>query len=224
MTTPSTPKQLEPIGRVANSLADEAYQRIADAMLDGTFPPGARLVMDNLAAQLDISRTPVRDALLRLEREGLIAPSGRRGYVVSAISPHDVEWLYEAREAIEGFAARRVAERGDEAIAIVAQALDAVGPMSGTAARDAFEANLRVHRAVVEATGNPTLLALFDEVWQRARGVAVFADYIEHAHPVDPRADHGALLAALRAGPDEAFAVMREHIRHGRHEHLGETS
>jgi DNA-binding GntR family transcriptional regulator len=222
----STPKQLKPIGRVTSSLADEAYQRIAEAMLNGTLSPGARLVMDQLAGQLDISRTPVRDALLRLEREGLIVPSGRRGYVVSPISAHDVEWLYEAREAIEGFAARRVAERGPAAIALVESVVDSAElakDSRGAGARDAFEANLRVHRSVVEATANPTLLTMFDDVWQRARGMATFADYMGHApEAVGIREDHLPLVEALRAGPDEAFAAMREHIRQGRTAHLGE--
>src|SRR2546423_14949394 len=94
------------------SLADAAYRRISEAMASGELPPGARLVMDTLAAQLDISRTPVRDAMHRLQREGLIEPAGRRGFLVRALGPDLVRQLFEAREAIEVFAAYRVAELG----------------------------------------------------------------------------------------------------------------
>lgn len=214
--------KLEPIGRSAGSLADEAYQRISNAMLVGTFPPGTRLVMDQLAEQLDTSRTPVRDALLRLQREGLIEPTGRRGYVVSSITTQDVEWIYEAREAVEGFAARRVAELGQDAVAMVRSAVDAADSVQSTDAGTTFDANLRIHRSLVEATGNPMLIALFDEIWQHARGRATFADYVEHTEsPTSVRAEHLPLVAALEAGPDEAFNALRGHVREGRRSHLG---
>ncbi|WP_433598326.1 GntR family transcriptional regulator [Nocardia sp. CA-135953] len=213
--------QLEPIGRTSASLADVAYERISNAMMTGLFAPGARLVMDQLADQLAISRTPVRDALLRLEREGLIEPTGRRGYVVSAITVEDVEWIYEAREAVEGFSARRVAEMGPAAIDIVAEAIESVGSAGGGDVRDAFSANLRIHRALVEATGNPVILVLFDDIWQRARGMATFADYAGHVKPtMSVRDEHLPLLDALRSGPDEAFTALRGHIREGRTSHL----
>lgn len=73
---------MKPIGRGDLTLADVAYQRISEALFSGDLEPGSRLVMDQLAEQLDISRTPVRDALARLQREGLIEPTGRRGFVV----------------------------------------------------------------------------------------------------------------------------------------------
>jgi DNA-binding GntR family transcriptional regulator len=214
--------QLEPIGREVVSLAEEAYQRISNAMLTGVFAPGTRLVMDQLAEQLDTSRTPVRDALLRLERERLIEPSGRRGYIVSAITTQDVNWIYEAREAIEGFAARRVAQIGAEAVAVFKSALDEADSAKSMEPRAAFNANLHVHRTLVEAAGNPMLVSLFDEIWQRARGMATFADYVEHAQlHRSVKEEHLPLLAALDVGPDAALDALREHIRAGQHSHLG---
>lgn len=215
-------QQLEPIGRTSESLSDVAYERISNAMLTGALAPGDRLVMDQLAEQLDISRTPVRDALLRLEQERLIEPAGRRGYVVTMITDQDVARIYETREAIEGYSARRVAELGPRAIDVVARALDALPPEGPADAEMAFRANLRVHRAVVEATDNALLLTMFDNVWQRARGMATFATYVEHvtlAHST--RDEHLPLLDALREGPDQAFAAMRAHIRAGRSSYTG---
>lgn len=72
--------------------------------------------MDQLASKLGISRTPVRDALLRLERENPVEPTGKRGYIVRSVTAGDIRHVHEAREAIEGFAARRVAELGASAI------------------------------------------------------------------------------------------------------------
>ena len=206
---------LRPIQREVESLADVAYRRLSEALLTGQIPPGHRLVMDQLANQLGISRTPVRDALLRLERENLIAPTGKRGYVVRAMTVDDAMHLYEAREAIEGFAARRVAEIGETAIEHVRKAIVATKG-TDTDARRAFEANLSIHRAVVEATGNPPLLELFDDMWLRARGLAMFADFLAHdsePEPVDIR--HEPLLVAFREGSEASFVAMRSHIRAG---------
>lgn len=206
---------LRPIPRNAENLADVAYRRLSDALLTGEIPPGERLVMDQIAERLSISRTPVRDALLRLERENLIEPAGKRGYVVREVSIEEAVHLYEAREAIEGFAARRVAELGEPAIAQVRRAIAATERKRG-GAREVFEANRSVHRAIVVATGNPSLMELFDEVWLRARGQALFGDFL--ARDVAHQSIHDAhepLLAALVEGGDTAFASMREHIRAG---------
>jgi DNA-binding GntR family transcriptional regulator len=211
---------LRPIERVADTLADIAYQRLSEALLTGKIPPGERLVMDQLASELGISRTPVRDALLRLERENLVEPTGKRGYIVRSVAPGDVRHVYEAREAIEGFAARRVAELGKPAIDEVRQAIKAV---MGTDVdpRGAFEANVAVHRSIVAATGNPTLLEHFDDLWMRARGLAMFADFLSRdTRHVPVRAAHEPLLKAFAAGPEAAFAAMRAHIREGLQVHL----
>lgn len=211
---------LRPIRREGSSLADVAYRRISEALLTGQIPPGERLVMDQLADQLQISRTPVRDALLRLERENLIEPTGRRGYVVRVMTFDDAVHLYEARAAIEGFAARRVAELGAPAIEHVRRAIVAAKGRNATA-RGAFEANMTIHRAVVEATGNPALLELFDDIWQRALGLALFADFFHSDRqrlPADQA--HQPLLDAFGEGADASFGAMREHIHAGLRVHV----
>jgi DNA-binding GntR family transcriptional regulator len=196
------------------SLADAAYRRISEAMLSGTLAPGSRLVMDVLAAQLQISRTPVRDALQRLEREGLIEPAGRRGLVVRTLGPDDVRQLFESREAIEVFAAYRVAELGTSPH--VAAAIEKAESMDISDPASAFAANRQVHRAVVEATENPRLVELFDAVWTRARTLQAYSTYFQRELVHLPvRADHEDLLEALGNSPERAADVMRHHIREG---------
>jgi len=211
---------MKPIGRTGGTLADIAYERISQALLERTIEPGARLVMDQLAEQLDISRTPVRDALLRLEREGLIEPSGRRGFVVRAVSELDIVHLYEAREAVEGFAARRVAELGPQAIERVRSVVRSTAGTVMSDPRAVYDANMHIHRTVVEVVENPVLLTLFDDIWQRARGLAAFADYMAHdrtRRPIDKQ--HLPLVKAFEAGPDQAFVAMRDHIVAGKDVH-----
>jgi len=215
--------KLRPIETGRGSLADLAYESLSSALLSGALLPGERLVMDAVAEQLQISRTPVRDALRRLESEGTIKEAGRRGFVVREFTEDDARYLYDARIAIEGFCARQVAEKRGEAIAHVEQALEAAirASADSTDAESEYRAHMQVHRAFVEATGNSVLLELFDVVWARARGQAAFADYLAHATG-GTRLDgeHRPLVAALHCSPDEAFEAMRAHIREGLHVHL----
>ena len=197
------------------TLAEAAYRRISEAMLSGELAPGSRLVMDALAARLQISRTPVRDALHRLEREGLIEPAGRRGFLVRRLGPDAVRQLFEAREAVEVFAARRVAELGTAHE--VEAAIDKAERMDLTQPAAAFVANLLVHRAIVEATGNAQLVDLFDAVWSRARTVQAYSRYFQREPVHLPIRDvHKDLIDALAAAPDRAAAAMLQHIREGR--------
>lgn len=208
---------LDPIS--GETLADQAYRRISEAMLSGRLAPGSRLVMDDLAAELSISRTPVRDALYRLEREGLLQGAGRRGgFVVRSLSPGDIKDLYDAREAVEVFAAQRVAELDGypRAHDHISCAVDRAEMIDLSQPADAFAANRLVHRAVVEATGNTMLIDLFDAVWTRARALQVYSSYFQSQLVHQPiRHVHQPMLDALGQGPTHAAEVMRKHIREG---------
>lgn len=211
---------LQPIGRGGTPLADEAYRRISEAMLRGDLPPGSRLVMDALADRLDISRTPVRDALRRLEREGLVEPTGRKGYVVRAVDDADLAHLYESRLAIEVYAATRVAQLGGAAVHHVERAVAAAVEKGAADAAEAYARNRTVHRSVVEATGNPLLVELFDSVWDRAKALQIFEQF--HQLAADGAAhlrEHHEIVDALRAGDARAAEVMRRHIAAGLQAH-----
>src|SRR5262250_3091384 len=88
--------------------------RIREMILRGELEPGQRLAEVGLAERLGVSRTPIRQALPALAREGLLSAAGRRGYVVRSFSPQDVVDAIETRGLLEGLAARRIAERGAE--------------------------------------------------------------------------------------------------------------
>jgi DNA-binding GntR family transcriptional regulator len=207
------------IGRIARSrstLATEVYDRLVDALFQGSLVPGDRLIMDRLAEEMDVSRTPVRDALLRLAEEGAILPTGRRGYVVRELSRNDIVNTYDARLAIEGHAASVVAERGGSAIEQIREALnDAVARKTSTT-RQSFEANRTIHRAVVAAAGNPHLLTFFDMVWGRAMVGLVFHDFYVAEPYKEFVQEHEALVEDLASGkPAHARRAMLEHIRRG---------
>ncbi|TAM12182.1 MAG: GntR family transcriptional regulator [Nevskiaceae bacterium] len=207
---------MKPIKQRRLTLADTAYSRISEVLLGGGVAPGSRLVMDELAAQLDISRTPVRDALLRLEREGLIEAANRRGYVVREVARADSAQLYQAREAVECCAAAAAAGLGKKAYDHISAVIEGTADTDLTNVRANYEANLRIHRAFVEVLGNPMMLDLFDRVWRGAKGMSMFAHYAANENrrlPIPQR--HRPLVQALRDGPDAAFEAMQKHIRAG---------
>jgi DNA-binding GntR family transcriptional regulator len=98
----------------APSLRDQVYDRLRAAILTGDLPPGAPLVEAEIAASLSASRTPVREALMRLETEGMIEPRGMRGSVVRELRRDEIDCLFEIREALETLAARRASRRMTE--------------------------------------------------------------------------------------------------------------
>ena len=148
------------------SLTALTLDAIRSAITDATLPPGARVTEAGLAAQLDVSKTPVREALLKLRQVGLIEEDGRRGWRVVRPSLERIHDAYEMREALEVFASRRAAEAGandrNEAIVPAAQAsLD--GALGGSA--ELFRQwDSAFHLGVARATGNARLVEAIEDV------------------------------------------------------------
>jgi len=90
---------------------ERAYEYLKEKLLSGRFEPGERLTEEYLAGELGVSRTPVREALHRLEQEGLIQPLETRGFRVASDSQEEMEELFEIRSILEGYALRCVCER-----------------------------------------------------------------------------------------------------------------
>ena len=94
----------------AGTTADAVYEDLRQRIIDGKLPPGQRLRSDALATLLEVSRTPVREALRKLEAEGLVGHSPRGGLIVQQLSEDDLTEIFYIREALEGLAARLAAE------------------------------------------------------------------------------------------------------------------
>ena len=107
-------KTLRPLRREL-PLRDRIHDKLRAAILSGELPPGAPIIEAELAARLGASRTPIREALRRLETEGLLEPRGLRGSVVRALDAAEVGCIFEIREALESLAARRAARVISEA-------------------------------------------------------------------------------------------------------------
>ena len=123
----------------------DAYARIRAAIRDGTLPPGLRLTETDLASRFGVSRTPVRQAIARLEAEGLLTHEPRRGLAVTRPDHAQVIELYVMREILEGAAARLAAQHATETELAALEELVAAEPAAFGDARRLSEINLRLH-------------------------------------------------------------------------------
>lgn len=215
------PSSITPVASPRNALANEVYENLLDALMSGRLAPGDRLVMDRLAEDLGVSRSPVRDALLRLHREGAVEPGGRRGYLVREGSDMDISNFYAARTAVEAFAAEQLVALGIDAWGELRELLATLAAQAPSSVRESFEANRTFHRAIVTATGNTYLEDMFDTIWNRSRTALTFRSFAATYPYTGFVADHTELLDALeQADSTSARTLMSEHIAHG----LAQTS
>ena len=141
-------------------LAEEVYRQVLDAVIRGELRPGERIVQERIADEIKVSRTPIREALLDLEREGILTRAGAAGFMVRTVTVQEVRDIYQTREAIEGHATRLVAERRDEvSLRRIEQTMETEESMSVGSVEEYFHANRLIHRGIVEETGNEYLLA-----------------------------------------------------------------
>ncbi|MGB0505968.1 MAG: GntR family transcriptional regulator [Pikeienuella sp.] len=197
-------------------LADLVYYQILEAMQSGDIKPDERLHQERLADNLQVSRTPVREALLRLENDGLLNTSGNGGFEIFKATPADVRDIYQAREAIEGYCAGFLAEHAaTEVLQNIRNVIVREENGLHVTAREYYNANQRIHRSFVKAAGNAYLLTMFDGIWNRSISMIVFNTMTEESLKVS-NTGHIALLEVIETGdPVAARGAMRAHINAG---------
>ena len=207
---------LRSINTQRRRLADDVYDQLVTAIMDKDIGPDDRLVQEKLAAELDISRTPVREALLRLEKEGVLRVANSGGFRLAKISEEETLELYQARAAIEGQAARILAARNDpQENADLRDIIRKTEALENPSTRDYFIANRTIHRAFMEMAGNKFLLEMFDMIWGRAMAFHLFAA-IEYVDISSSLGTHMELVDALETGDrGHALEVFTAHIQAG---------
>lgn len=190
------------------SRVEHAYAVIRRRILDNVYPPGHQALEGALAQELAISRTPVREALIRLAHEGLVQVVPRHGMRVLPVSPADMREIYAVLTALESAAAEILAQRRPSR-AELAPLIEASHAMAAALARgdlDAWAAaDERFHHGLVTLTGNRTLVDAVGRLADRAHRARMFTLRLRPA-PVDSTREHLALVERIRAG-DAAGAV-----------------
>ena len=197
------------------SLADKAYVTIRDRLIMLDIRPGEPIDDSELARELGVGRTPVREALKRLEGDRLVVSYPRRGTFATGMDIADLAHISDIRAQLEPLAARRAAERASRParaelseLASRTEELDVIqddGP-------DLMRWDLTVHRAIYRAAGNPHL----EDVMIRYGNLAtrIFCLFLDRLPNVDEHVgEHTALLRAIAEGDaDRADGLAREHV------------
>jgi DNA-binding GntR family transcriptional regulator len=190
----------------------DAYERIRAAIRDGNLAPGLRLTELELAARFGVSRTPVRQALARLEAEGLLTHAPRRGLTVTRPDHSQVVELYVMREILEGAAARLAAQHASETeLAAMAELVEEEPSLYGDAAALAA-LNQRLHGLLYLAAHNRYLLKSLEQL---SANMALLPSLLTvEGRAQSAHKEHRALLRALSKRDGEAAeAAAKAHAR-----------
>lgn len=202
----------------APSAAEAAYQRLRSMILDNLLPPGTQRLEAELAIELGMSRTPVREAMLRLQQDGLATVTPRHGMRVQPISAADMRDIYDVLESLEPKAAELLARRGLPAdqLTPLAQACDAMEAAIAREDRAAWAAaDEGFHLGLAALCGNRRLSAMVMQVWDQSHRARMFTLNMRPL-PARSTAEHRATLEAIRAGDaDTARDLYRRHRARG---------
>lgn len=192
--------RIQPIEDSKKTIAALVQERIREAILDGVLPAGTRIDQNQLAADLNVSLVPVREALKKLEAEGFVHIVPRRGAFITETSLDDMEELYFARAVLEGQAAYHAAERlADEALAELDQLMSEMGDALEQHDFPRFtQANRKFHLTIYNATGSHYLTNIIISLWDLAERYRYRFIFLKDQASVI-QGEHQAILDACRA-------------------------
>lgn len=198
------------------STADAIHAAITEGILSSVVPPGWRLGEERLAALFLVSRTPVREALMRLESENLATRNRRSGLVVAEISADEILEIYIVREALDGIAARLAAKFHSPADIALLERINHQMTRAAKAGNFTLMARLNVdfHTALVRASRNRMLERFVAQVHQAVRRFSR-TTFSEPGRADEAVAEHSRLIAALSARDEVAAEeAARVHMTH----------
>jgi DNA-binding GntR family transcriptional regulator len=202
---------------------DEVYKALLDAISDGTLSPGARITQEDIAEQLNVSRSPVLQALRLLKKDGLVQDAPGRGLVVANMNAEWIGNLYQVRGALDTLAARLAAERRYHIdMELIAAGRNAA---RGKDVKAMIDADIVFHREIYRASGNPLILETTQLHWVHLRRVmgAVLQSAGQRESIWD---EHEAIVRAIAAGDGKlAGNLSNEHAYIARENlvlHMGE--
>lgn len=215
-----------PPDAVRRGLRDQVYDAVLDLILQGAVPPGDRLRIERVADDLDVSPTPVREALANLERTGLVTREGFKGYrVAPPLTPAQAEQLMDTREMIEVQAtrwfARSLPAGVDDLAAAHRQHIQAAAAFSRSLARGSvdmpafrtyFDADAAFHRVIYLGSGNQFLVQLADDLGGHVHRLR--QNVLHHTYDMNQAvAEHADVLAAAQSGDEDVMvAAMQRHM------------
>ncbi|MEU6184185.1 GntR family transcriptional regulator [Streptomyces coeruleorubidus] len=200
------------------SKSDLAYAELRDRILSGTLPAGSRLAQYDLAESLNMSITPLREAIRRLSSEGLVTVETHRDVRVSVMNSNEARQLFEVRLSLDPTAAELAAQRRtDDDIAAMRAAVDKLLPVTRQWGEEALTAHRAFHQALYRASHNDVLIRLLDDLWDKSdryRRLGLELPPGDEPRTRDLQEHHQLVSLIVDGRAAEAAQLMRGHITH----------
>lgn len=196
------------------SLTEEAYRVLKSEILDNRLPPGFQALEPDLAKRLGMSRTPVREAVIRLQEEGLVEVVPRRGMRVLPVSPDDMREIYQLLTVLEAEACAMVAAAGPSPadLAPLEREVEVMETAVAAGDRESWaRADDRFHRALVGLCPNHRLSNFVSMLFDQAHRTRMFTLYLR-VLPINSTMDHRQLIRMIAEG--DAEGASRHNRRH----------
>lgn len=193
-------------------LAADVHRALRGKIVSLEYRPGTRLVEDDISRDVGVGRTPVREALLRLEGEGLVSRQ-RRGWIIEATNPANARFIFEARLSVESYATRVAAERGDaKSLGRLRELVARMDDLDAISRSELNRLDRSFHETIVAMSGNPLFIEMHERTqfhYWNLRLPVLF----NKEQTLASNDQHKAILTALDAGDGEtAERLAREHI------------
>ncbi|BCP53877.1 GntR family transcriptional regulator [Kaistia sp. 32K] len=200
------------------TLAEQAYEELRSQIVSGRLPAGQRLLADQLAGELMISQTPVKEAIAMLARDGLVEGASRRASVVRHFTPEDIREIFEARMLVEldalgrGIASGRATPEFVARLRAIFEAhMAEVGKQNSDALVDAIRLDREFHELIVQLGANDTIAS-----WHRViqRQTQTIRNFTLKSYSLErTRREHSAIVEAVAKGEaEQAVAALRAHL------------
>lgn len=199
--------------RAAATAEEEAYRHVQQALRLGRYRPGERLIPEDIAAEIGMSRMPVREAFRRLAAEGLVVLRPNRGCIVAGLTLDELYEAFEMRSVLEGLAVRLAMPRIDEEVLDELEGLlDRMERAGRTGSSDWVVRHQEFHGRIYALSERPKLIRQISALHVVIEPyMRIWFDYVDK--PLSAREEHAALIAALRSGDARhAEQVMQDHI------------
>lgn len=195
------------------TLANRVYERLRREILEGELGSGSRIKQEELSTRLGVSRTPIREAIQRLEAEGLVHFIRHGSAVVSAIPRREIEEIFQLRALLEGYAAEKAADAlTEKALAKLRRLIVEMDDChSAKDVRRLLLKNEEFHRSICALAQNETLLRMLSQIWRDIRRLRLSYLITAAGHAESTR-DHKALVAALeQRDKAQIHQIVQEH-------------
>lgn len=197
------------------TLVHSAYSKIKSKITQNKITPGENILEHEIAKSLGMSRTPVREALLRLEVEGLIEIIPRHGIRVLPISQEDMREIYEIFISLEPIVAQNLAKKGDLKKKDLDELEKSTNDMEEALFKDDLaawaDADLKFHQKLVELHGNKRLINILNIFRDQTHRVRILTRHLRK-HPMESVENHREIIKHIREGnPDKAYEAVKKH-------------